>query len=63
MVIKALFYVEVVIKEFSVTFDSKWEILFIGIKKFLGLVNLPRQTEPQYTAIKFLPKIEEQASY
>ncbi|KAI9581755.1 hypothetical protein GQX74_010072 [Glossina fuscipes] len=36
--------------------------LFIGIKKFLGLVNLPRQTEPQYTAIKFLPKIEEQAS-
>lgn len=34
--------------------------VFIGIKKLLGLVDMARQTEPQYRAIKFLSKMEEE---
>lgn len=34
--------------------------VFIGIKKLLGLVDMARQTEAQYRAIKFLSKMEEE---
>ncbi|XP_055909227.1 vesicle-fusing ATPase 1 [Eupeodes corollae] len=34
--------------------------VFIGIKKLLGLVDMARQTEHQYRAIKFLSKMEEE---
>uniref|UniRef100_A0A1B0BYR5 NSF AAA+ ATPase lid domain-containing protein n=1 Tax=Glossina palpalis gambiensis TaxID=67801 RepID=A0A1B0BYR5_9MUSC len=39
---------------------SPVNLLFIGIKKLLGLVDLARQTEPQHRAIKFLTKMEEE---
>lgn len=34
--------------------------VFIGIKKLLDLIDMARQTEPQYRIIKFLTKLEEE---
>lgn len=34
--------------------------VFIGIKKLLDLMDMARQTEPQYRIIKFLTKLEEE---
>lgn len=34
--------------------------IFIGIKKLLSLIDMARQTEPNYRVIKFLSKLEEE---
>lgn len=41
-------------------FPLKIHRVFIGIKKLLDLVDMARQTEPQYRIIKFLTKLEEE---